>query len=951
MSREPPSSTDRSAVDQSEEQPNLEATVGDFFTKEVSRYLQRKSLVATVTVHGWKAAKRSDGSAHDRTEPDDGSRPDRSPGSLADEHDRRQPEKPRNPTTTAELPVAEATQQMLSATAYQLGERWLGQPWSLWLEHHVRHAGAALDAVGTAAEDDLVICLTNIRVRSGGTKVPFHRLETAPWQDQVLCALLLWWQCFDLWDRALPYRTLRVIEHALARVAEKLKCVPPEVRHALQAAMAIIVADTEVFRCINLSDTKRTIDVLAFLTGSGSSVDLDGPPLRTMADLRRTLTHAISTMPKEETSAAQLVRKGLEHVLETLDTCSLLYERVLDAAYGVAEYEGSLARARSASADSHVHLIPAADAAETTKSLRKRAEFIRSMPSPSDEMMLSRLNPWVRLLQDMADSLETDGDEPARIFVPSQVSLRYCFPFAVDLHHESVHHKVAERRRTRIDWALRPKLLDLDGNPNEIAADILALDDSHDSKSSGAALLMTRLQELLNREITSRHPMKLSAFWQGAGDFLYGGISIALPDILIGKGYRFGAWIELHRTTNHCLCIQLKKPLQASPTGSGNDAHKPLPQVLYRLLRLPSPYVFGEPVRLDGKRFTSREVDPRWDSLNYFAKDVIREITAILADPTGKEKAKKTASSFRGSVHEVMVLETDEPIGETSRSISDFLDEAIGGELITRPVHRTASTLAEWIRFPNPLRGTDIHSVDEPVPAQINRVPEIGFAGEWYSHTGDTSVFGVVGAPSWLTDIYFEVAQSAATWRVLMQMWNIKLEQAVRSTHGVSFSSKHSKQLRVVEENVRRSSAQMRSKQLCASTLHRRFLDEFLAAANVFEEEEGLERHLQATQRLIDWHTEERRRLSERSRNALLLLIGSFSIFGLVSYFELIDRIPSGHRLPLLFNFFPHHDNAEIVVTGGIALIVLIVAIVLLIGIWRKPWIWVRTRWQMRRGA
>ena len=57
----------------------------------------------------------------------------------------------------------------------------------------------------------------------------------------------------------------------------------------------------------------------------------------------------------------------------------------------------------------------------------------------------------------------------------------------------------------------------------------------------------------------------------------------------------------------------------------------------------------------------------------------------------------------------------------------------------------------------------------------------MGLAGDRCTHTGEMTVFGIVAAPSWHSDVYVEAAQFASSWSPRLRLWNRRLESTIRS--------------------------------------------------------------------------------------------------------------------------------------------------------------------------
>ena len=104
-----------------------------------------------------------------------------------------------------EKDVSEELERLTKA----LGERWLGGPWD-----------ARDDLLGAHRMSDLgSIAKKELDTAKNGDECLMSRLEKWSSQlgpDWVKLLVYLWEKCWDLWDRTLAYRTLRVVEEATA---------------------------------------------------------------------------------------------------------------------------------------------------------------------------------------------------------------------------------------------------------------------------------------------------------------------------------------------------------------------------------------------------------------------------------------------------------------------------------------------------------------------------------------------------------------------------------------------------------------------------------------------------------------------------------------------------------------------------------------------------------------
>jgi hypothetical protein len=436
-------------------------------------------------------------------------------------------------------------------------------------------------------------------------------------------------------------------------------------------------------------------------------------------------------------------------------------------------------------------------------------------------------------------------------------------------------------------------------------------------------------------------PLPLSGFWLDSGYGVYGGKRVQLQNVLVLdrsewekrrvekeevkkdknkteeqkakaeetykewlNGRTYEVWIELSRMGNHCLCIQPSLPI-----GAAKSDRAALPNEVYREVRLATPWPVGETVVLsrikdgmDDNGVKTKKGEPQWErtwgGLREFAHEIVLRTAHALGDPiTRQEKHLNGALDedldyLPGNLHEVVTVKTDIPIVGPDGEVIVPLDRMIGAQVVLRSANRVVSTLAEWLRVPVQMSpGRDPMAAGPTSEGRIAPLPFIGFSGDWFAYTGNMTVFGEVAVPSWLSMAYVEVAQFAASWVPLLELWSLRLEDEIRTAHGRRGhrSASASEQLRIVDQEIRRQTSQLRSAQLCQSQLHRRFLDIFLEESGVTRLEEEIEAQLIAAERLADWYDEKRHRSAEDSRNVLLVLIGVFGVFGLASYLTLAN--------------------------------------------------------------
>jgi hypothetical protein len=683
--------------------------------------------------------------------------------------------------------------------------------------------------------DDKVVTLT--------LKLKEWSLKFSP--EEVYPLICLWREGWQLWDATLAYRTLRVVEEATARFVND--ATAPEADQpkegwehsalcAVGSAMSLITADADVFKQINLSSAEGLADAAKRAVGTTE---------RTLMEVRSPLA-TLGSRPRESGDGSDRIAMGLREIETTAHQSQIFYAALGHAAKALIMFESWLATApRLGSAQ------PFPSVAGPSGLHLRRQELLASIDTAIDQFVraqnslsgltLSRCEPWERLLVDIRKIVAPSDDTAtvSHVFIPKRVSIRYCYPFAVE-------------GRLSLD-GLKPDLKE-------------ALE--------GVRIHVGEPKPLVPTEF----------FAQGSG--LYGGLRVDLPDIELryeqppgtNSGGRPGhcrVWIDLSHLGNHCLCIE-PEPLDA-----------PLPYLLYRALRAGTPFALGAIATL-AEPIAGTEV--AWDNLHSFSRDVIQAV--VNAKFWDINPALPHAErSARGNLHEIVTVRTDRPLGTQPEEIADVMDRAIGGRIVLRSIQRGATTLEEWVLYP-PVRRTGRRG---RVPA-IADMPEMGLAGDWCTHTGETTVFGIVAAPSWHSDVYVEAAQFVSSWSPLLRLWSRRLLNAIQSPEWDADKEIDAEKLRRIERQVRLHLAQIRAEELCATLAHRRFLDQLLEMAGLGRLQGELEAQLEAAEHLTDWFNqrvheknEERRQLADSKRQVLLGVIAVFGLFDLGTFLSLAN--------------------------------------------------------------
>jgi hypothetical protein len=744
-----------------------------------------------------------------------------------------------------------AIAESLEAMARGLGEHWIGgDPWNP--KDKLSHTKGVLDQKRDKFREDLE-----------------HKLgEWTRHLDadrQIRMLVHLWWECFGLWDRSLAYRTIEAVAGAVAGLVDQNlhKDWPRWKQDAVRAvgdALQLMRWDGQVFAQINLSCATKIRDITL-------------KAIEELTATRDKLRSAWDQFKDQPDDAGKLIAPCLAYIWGYADQVVVFYRVMEKMAGALMEFEDWLSLAEAAG--------PSGATALRTLSLRRapRASIVGSLKYLAEvkgnlsSHTLSEIEPWEQMLIQLRDLITVgqDGNVTCSVLIPRRVWVRYCFPFAV---RNDDHGERAKRLLSTLP----------DSDPNETPSD----------RGPGQHPLSVRLQEELTKVglglmgIGEPTALAQTEFFQvrTGDDGHFGGIRIDLPDLTFRPDFLDGpasrpyrAWFDLNRMGNFCLCVEAAEPLTEIA-----------PPRLYRALRAGTPFVFGELVGL-----ASRAADqpPEWDNLHTFAREMIRAAAdAYYYSTRSHEEQDASADSglryvVRANLHEVVVVQTDAPIAVQSEEIASRLDGAVGGRILLRSLQRAAGTLEEWIRFP-PLQRAEQHGRGAAVVA----VPEIGHAGDWLVHTGETTVIGIVAVPSWFREVYLEAAQFASSWSPVLQLWNQRLQAAIKKSGSDGKDddiNDASEELREVEQQVRQHLAGVNAEDLCATLAYRRFLDILLDAVGIGRLEKELQAQLQAAEQMTDYFSQKQVRKAGERRDILLLFIALFGVFSVADFLALLD--------------------------------------------------------------
>jgi hypothetical protein len=645
------------------------------------------------------------------------------------------------------------------------------------------------------------------------------------------------------------YRTLGVVETVVEGLTapspgESQEDWEPAAWRTVGRAISAITADADIFRQVVLSNPAELHD-----------------QARRGLDTTTALIEEIGALlaRRDETADPHTVN-GLRYIeLATVES-KTLYGFLAAAAVALGDFHAWLATAPRLRTGGRARL-PQRPPGNVDLAVGDREKLLNSIDSALDQFragrdglssnVLSWAEPWEQLLGEIREVAAEAGVEDASVvFVPRHVSIRYCYPFAV----QTDGHSQETNKGTWLDGAHR------DGRIEE-------------QLNQRFATLGIKIQDV--------KPLDPTAFFaaRGSDSGLYGGVRVELPGITLRTGQadepprRCRVWIALSRMGNHCLCVE-PEPLENPP-----------PHVVYQAVAAGAIYAFGATASLAENPAETTT----WDNLHSFSRDVIHQAAnaqfwraAKHHDPAGKEQ---TDQYVRGNLHEVLIVRTDAALAAAPDGVATRLNSAVGGPILLKSVQSTPSTSDEWVRYPPATQMSGSTGV-----TGITSLPELGMAGDWCAYTGETTVFGIVASPSWHSDVYAEAAQFASSWSPLLRLWSERLQFAIEqgSSKGEG-SERLAQDLREMERTVRRHLAQIQGEELCAALSHRRFLDRLLEMSGVPRLQEVLESQLLAAERLMDWWNESDQRTSDQRRDNLLGVIALFGMFELGGFLDLAN--------------------------------------------------------------
>jgi hypothetical protein len=791
--------------------------------------------------------------------------------------------------------VAGAVTELLETMTRELGESSVGGPWDP-RQDIADHTQGYLDALQNEYRAELA---TTFGAWAG-------ELDA---DAQIRMLLYLWWQCFQLWNRSLAYRSIEAVADAVDDVAAEhpwrdWSRSQQVTWRAVGAALRLMQLDGRAFAQINLSCADRLRQVAR---------DEAIPRVTKIWDDLGRARYQLRDHPGQ-------IRPCVSYIWEYADQTAGFYRVIENMAEALVEFERWLATAQPVDGSrrpgaARTALRPLSLSEAPRARVVESLEFLEEVKDQLKSYTLSEIEPWEQMLIGLRDLMAEDQDITPSVLIPRQAWVRYCFPFAVqDDDGELARQLLLPLAEVDPDDP-RP-----DRGPRQPTG--------QDQPEIPRHRLSRRLKEELDATLTpflirigEPEALARTEFFQvGSGEAgHFGGIRIDLPelifdpDFLDSTGRRYRAWFDLNWMGNFCLCVEATEPLENI-----------VPPRLYRALRAGTPFVYGESVML-APTVSDRKADgqvgqrPTWDNLNMFARGMIRAVANAYYFREFQPDRKDSANYVPGNLHEIVVVQTDAPIALQSQDVARQLDSAVGGRILLRSVQRAAGTLEEWTRFP-PLQRAERRARASAVVA----VPEIGYAGDWFVHTGETTVFGIVAVPAWFRDVYPEAAQFACSWSPVLQLWNRRLRESIRDLH-----KKHdtilgaaSEELRSIEQQVRHHLAAINAEDLCSTLAYRRFLDGLLDAVGTDRLEKELQAQLRAAEHLTDYFYQREEKRATRRRDILLFFIALLGVFSLADFLALLDTTKYQGRLAFVrLSYAGQWQDKLVLILFGLSLV------------------------------
>ena len=383
----------------------------------------------------------------------------------------------------------------------------------------------------------------------------------------------------------------------------------------------------------------------------------------------------------------------------------------------------------------------------------------------------------------------------------------------------------------------------------------------------------------------------LTDVWERPGEErpMYAGATLTLPSVSVtptaGEEYTFECEVEvrLSELGNHHVRVHSRL--------DDTDVHD-LNQALRRASRS-----MGEEILRCGDR--------RWGRFVDFAEEVIHGVGASLWAPE-PVPAGDVVGDPTTDFHVVLAargLSIQRAGGESAPARVDELATAVGGSLRFHPVRHLATSLEEWIRYPQ--------------PKVENLMEGAAYVDDLAVRTANTTVLYMPSTPEWVFDEYEEMIEFTASLPPLLASWEkrvidyeSRLERDLpeltrpgatgqeedaglpRNLDLVEILRRDAA-LRELQVRIRDDIAQFHSPRLVRDRVHREFLDRLWTAAALPRLEDELQRRLEIVSSLTERLSSIASGIAEENRRRtelyVQLILGAIAAVSLIDLFLWIN--------------------------------------------------------------
>lgn len=320
--------------------------------------------------------------------------------------------------------------------------------------------------------------------------------------------------CYQIYNETIAYSTVECFVKAISTTLHADGSVAPEDRDLLvmmEQFLRLLLDDAAIFRGVSRASNDAV----------GAAVKLANDRVASMLGSFRKGDHAFSAGNDQadlwlrlwwEAATLRGVYQGISVATQALREHNRLMEGRcrsprLDGAVAQQQAEADAAAVAAGIANAHGRV--AAIIRELSTSIAtvgrepKGRGYVAGLKS-----LASRLSSWEQILASMS------VDPAESMLGVSSMEIRYCFPFAVNIDPERLQ-------------AFHP---DLERHSFAARLDDLPAATTLPSASPLAALVSDKLLALGQGATPRARSIRLTEFWNGAGNGLFGGVRVTLPD-------------------------------------------------------------------------------------------------------------------------------------------------------------------------------------------------------------------------------------------------------------------------------------------------------------------------------------------------------------------------------------------------------------------------------------